>query len=484
MLRLLASSSLALLAAGAPASDKVSSLPGWIFDLPTDWYSGYLSFGKKHLHYVFIETESKDPEAPVVLWMNGGPGCSSMDGLFYEHGPLLINEDGKSFTKNPQSWNKLANMLYMEAPVGVGYSYSEDPKDTQDLNDDQTATDNLAALKAFFELYPEHKKRAFYVSGESYGGVYVPTLSLKIFEDKTVDFNMRGFVVGNGLFDWKLMAESSVPFLYGHGAISTRKKEEIDKACQGNYANPSDACQQLVDSASENARGLNGYDFYRDCFSAGSSASAGSLKALGSKTPLTGWHIARNPELLADLIRAPRPAHPALRENVPCIDSVGGTAWLGTKEVREALHIEPSLPNWEICSGNINYTRNMDYSAPKLYAQMMHKYRILVYNGDTDMACDYLADSWAVDSINATVDEEADWVPWLMHADGGEQTVGFLTRYKTEPGLQFLTVKGAGHMVPQWKPEVALAMLDRFLNNKDMRTGGAPQSQTKTVVVV
>eukprot|EP00928_Gymnodinium_smaydae_P080761 TRINITY_DN6439_c0_g1_i4.p1 TRINITY_DN6439_c0_g1~~TRINITY_DN6439_c0_g1_i4.p1 ORF type:complete len:485 (-),score=57.86 TRINITY_DN6439_c0_g1_i4:125-1579(-) len=451
----------------AKESDKVVSLPGWDGDLPTTWYSGYLNFGKKHLHYVFIETESKDPTAPVVLWMNGGPGCSSMDGLFYEHGPLLIDQDGKSFTRNPQAWTKLANMLYMEAPVGVGYSYSEDKEDTQHLDDNQTAADNLQALKAFFAMFPEYKEREFYVSGESYGGVYVPTLSLKIFQDKSVDWKMKGFIVGNGVFDWNLMAQSSIPFLYGHGAISSQQMAEADLACHGKYADPSDACQDVLDRLMKNAAGLNAYDYYRNCFSESSANDLSKSKP----RPILGWHLAKNADLFHTLVQAPRPAHPALGENVPCIDSVGGTNWLGREDVRQALHIEPSLPSWQICSASIHYTRDMSYSAPLLYRQMMGKYRILVYNGDTDMACDYLSDSWAMSSINATVDPAMNWVPWHVDAEGGSQTAGFVTKYVTGPGMHFLTVKGAGHMVPQWKPEAAYLMLDRFLHKRDMANG-------------
>ena len=154
----------------------------------------------------------------------------------------------------------------------------------------------------------------------------------------------------------------------------------------------------------------------------------------------------------------------------------------------KALHIEPSLANWTICAGGIKYERDMSYSAPKLYAQMKDKYKILVYNGDTDMACDYVADSWAVDAINATVNPKHDWTPWKIKAHNnvnnsndkdsninndndnnddsndnndndnthdnsnskkkkkkrpeaadGEQTAGFLTMYDTKPGMFFVT---------------------------------------------
>mmetsp|Transcript_62711 Transcript_62711/g.149608 ORF Transcript_62711/g.149608 Transcript_62711/m.149608 type:complete len:481 (-) Transcript_62711:246-1688(-) len=452
-----------VLALAAPAEDKVSSLPGWSGDLPSTWYSGYLSFGVKHLHYVLVEAETSPQTAPVVLWMNGGPGCSSMDGLFYEHGPLLVNEGGSALVRNNFAWSKLATMLYLEAPVGVGYSYSENKTDLEHLNDEQTASDNLQALKVFFSLYPELKSRDFYVSGESYAGVYVPTLSHKIFQDSSVDWNMKGFIVGNGIFSWKLMQASTVPFLYGHGAISSRAMKKIDTACHGDYVkNVTEECEQLVNKAQQASQGLNFYDFYRDCFQKGDAQSNGIL---------TGREIGKKPELLLDLVQRPRPVHPALMadrvgEDVPCIDSVGGTEYLGRSDVRSALHIASSLPGWAICSGSIAYSRNMSYFAPEHYRAMKDKYKILVYNGDTDMACDYVADQWGVDLVGAEVDSKMDWVPWKVSKGDGSQISGFITKYVTKgPGMYFATVKGAGHMVPQWKPQEASELLDRFLNN-------------------
>lgn len=397
-----------------------------------------------------------------------------MDGLFWEHGPLLTSEHGNRLIRNPWAWSKLANMLYLEAPVGVGYSYSDDVSDYNTLDDQVTAQDNLQALKVFFSKFPEYKQRAFYVTGESYGGVYVPTLSYAIFQDSTVDWNMTGFAVGNGVMDWTLMAESSVPFLYGHGAISGPFMQQIEKTCQGQYANPSDACQTLLNVVTQNTAGLNMYDFYRDCF-----AHQGIQSRRG---PVLGWELAKNPSLFKEVVKAPRPAHAALGENVPCIDSVGGTEWLSTPAVRSALHIKDGLPAWTICSDAIHYTTNQNYSAPRLYDQMAGKYRILIYNGDTDMACDYVADSTAMNQVQAPVDPNEAWVPWLLDAEGGAQTVGFITSYQTEPGMHFLTVKGAGHMVPQWKPQVAYAMMDRFLNRKDIRTGAQTRSQQEIVV--
>ncbi|VDK68119.1 unnamed protein product, partial [Cylicostephanus goldi] len=74
-----------------------------------------------------VESELVDPAtAPLLLWLNGGPGSSSLEGLFFENGPFRIGKDGFTVTSNPYSWNKFANVLYLESPVGVGYSYSTD----------------------------------------------------------------------------------------------------------------------------------------------------------------------------------------------------------------------------------------------------------------------------------------------------------------------------------------------------------------------
>ena len=85
----------------------------------------------KHLHYYFIECENGDPTTtPTVLWFNGGPGCSSLDGWAYEHGPFRINDtDPTQLYHFDYTWAGLANMLYIEAPVGVGFSYSDDKSD-------------------------------------------------------------------------------------------------------------------------------------------------------------------------------------------------------------------------------------------------------------------------------------------------------------------------------------------------------------------
>ena len=124
---------LSMLAVGALAafeSDRMGNLP----DAPeftTDTYSGYLTTTNetKKLHYVFAESESDPQNDPVVIWFNGGPGCSSMGAFMQENGPIAIDDGEDYIKKNPQPWTKRANVLWIESPAGVGWSIAETEED-------------------------------------------------------------------------------------------------------------------------------------------------------------------------------------------------------------------------------------------------------------------------------------------------------------------------------------------------------------------
>ncbi|KIH45646.1 serine carboxypeptidase, partial [Ancylostoma duodenale] len=105
--------------------------------------------------YYFRLTESKgNPDTdPLLVWLSGGPGCSSFAALFLEHGPFYINFDGKTLYENKYSWNAKANFLFFESPIGVGFSYDTNRDSYSTANDDQTASQNFYALKDFFETW-------------------------------------------------------------------------------------------------------------------------------------------------------------------------------------------------------------------------------------------------------------------------------------------------------------------------------------------
>ncbi|KAL3651661.1 hypothetical protein CASFOL_004663 [Castilleja foliolosa] len=105
-------------------------------------------------------------------------GCSSLSyGAMQELGPFRVKSDGKTLFINEYAWNKVANVLFLESPAGVGFSYSKTKIDYTSGGDKRTAKDNYVFLVNWLERFPEYQNRDFYIAGESYAGHYVPQLA-------------------------------------------------------------------------------------------------------------------------------------------------------------------------------------------------------------------------------------------------------------------------------------------------------------------
>ncbi|NXQ12550.1 PPGB protein, partial [Peucedramus taeniatus] len=476
-------SSLLLLGLGraAPPDHEVTYLPGLSKQPSFRHFSGYLCAGPgKYLHYWFVEAQSNPQNSPLVLWLNGGPGCSSMEGFLKEHGPFLIQPDGVTLKYNEYAWNKIANILYVESPAGVGFSYSDDKKygtnDTEATSPPDRATfslqvahNNYLALKDFLRLFPEYSKNDLFLTGESYGGVYIPTLAEWVMQDPSL--NLKGIAVGNGLSSYEINDNSLVYFAYYHGLLGTELWKDLQAFCcsQGKcnfHDNANLNCTlkmgEMIQIVEES--GLNIYNLYAPC----DGGVPGSMRYEGDYliTHDLGNSFIRMPLRFSwrqNLFRMPV-ARKKVRMDPPCTNSTAPSMYLNSPEVRKALHISPEAPEWQVCSFDVN--RNYK----RLYMQMNEqylkllgatKYRILVYNGDVDMACNFLGDEWFVDSLCQKV--QVARRPWLYTENGENQIGGFVKEFTN---IAFLTVKGAGHMVPTDRPLAAFTMFCRFIKNQ------------------
>ncbi|KHN30342.1 Serine carboxypeptidase-like 45, partial [Glycine soja] len=153
-----------------PEADKISNLlvqPHVKFQQ----YSGYITVDNQNqraLFYYFVEAETDPTSKPVVLWLNGGPGCSFIGaGALVEHGPFKPGDDNV-LVKNYYSWNKVANLIYLESPAGVGFSYSSNTSFYTLVTDEITARDNLVFLHHWFTEFPAYSNNDFFITGESY----------------------------------------------------------------------------------------------------------------------------------------------------------------------------------------------------------------------------------------------------------------------------------------------------------------------------
>uniref|UniRef100_A0A2N9HPE0 Carboxypeptidase n=1 Tax=Fagus sylvatica TaxID=28930 RepID=A0A2N9HPE0_FAGSY len=190
---------------GLKEKDRIERLPGQPH-VNFSQYGGYVTVNNsagRALYYYFVEAQHSKDSLPLLLWLTGGPGCSSLAGALLEVGPFRVLSDGKSLFEDIFSWNYAANVLFLESPVGVGFSYSNTTSDYDNNGDRRTARDNYVFLVNWLERFPEYKNRDFYIAGESYAGHFVPQLAHTILyhnkkANKTI-IDLKGIIVSLSL---------------------------------------------------------------------------------------------------------------------------------------------------------------------------------------------------------------------------------------------------------------------------------------------
>ncbi|KAA8538772.1 hypothetical protein F0562_025464 [Nyssa sinensis] len=463
----------------------ITKLPGFSGNFRSKHYSGYVSVDgnpPKNLFYYFVVSERDPSNDPLVLWLNGGPGCSSFDGFVYEHGPFNF-EAGKPqgslpiLYLNPYSWSKVSSMIYLDSPAGVGFSYSENTSiyETGDL---QTASDAHSFLLKWFEQFPEFVSNPFYIAGESYAGVYVPTLASSVVKGIKTGMkpiiNFKGYMVGNGVADHKFDGNALVPFAHGMGLIPDALFEEAEAACKGNYYEPnSKECGIILDKVDEALSGLNIYNILEPCYHNptiltkdidGNGSTIKSFKELGASTkkplgvrkrifgrawpfraPVRDGIIPLWPQLMLEL-------------SVPCMDDEVATIWLNNEAVRKSIHAKPESGGWRLCTSRLSYYHDAGSMINYHKDLTTLGYRALIFSGDHDMCVPFTGSQAWTRSLGYKIVDE--WRPW--HSN--QQIAGYTQGYSNN--LTFLTIKGAGHTVPEYKPREALDFYSRWLEGK------------------
>jgi carboxypeptidase C (cathepsin A) len=429
--------------------DQVIDLPGLHWKTNFNHFSGYLNLKgtQKFIHYWLVESEDIAPEnAPLVFWTNGGPGCSGLIGFMTEQGPFRPDSDG-NLQQNPYAWNKIANMVFLEQPVGVGFSYS-DNKDDYKIGDDQAAADNLATILAFYNKFPHFNHTSLYITSESYGGHYMPTWADAIIkyndaqEYSQEKINFKGFAVGNPYTDYYSGVGAQMETYWG--------KQLLPKPLWDNYI--ANGCTDPVQQLNSSVCSFLLLDF---------------MKKIGNLNP----YALDYPVCLTS---QQRKMHHFLFENEfmeyePCEDNFAAD-YLNKIEVKDSLHVKVDT-EWEECS------RTTKYNLADKMIPMEHYYKtilnskthpdlkVLVYSGDDDGVCGTIGTQKWIYDLGFSVSTL--WDTWINN-DG--QVAGYLTKFNTpfskDSRFSFLTVHFAGHEVPTYKPKEALELFQMYLDNK------------------
>uniref|UniRef100_A0A0D6QXK7 Carboxypeptidase n=1 Tax=Araucaria cunninghamii TaxID=56994 RepID=A0A0D6QXK7_ARACU len=437
----------------APLGDMVNSLPGQP-PVPFKQYAGYVTVDQKSdraLFYYFVEAETEPDLKPLVLWLNGGPGCSSFGvGALSEHGPFQPKGDG--LISNSYSWNKEANVLYLESPAGVGFSYSSDPSYYTDVNDTKTATDNLLFLLGWFEKFPEYKSRELYLTGESYAGHYIPQLADLIvqFNRKEKIFNLKGIAIGNPLLDFYTDLNASAEYLWSHGLISDLTYKSMTTGCnytryydehsRGSLSSVCEKIYAVVDM--EVSRYINTYDVTLDvCLS--------SLL------------------MQSKMFRIQRAIQTARVEPDVCLQDEA-TAYLNRPEVQKALHarLVGEVQSWRPCSKVLKYDPlNVEIPTIAFLGELVNSgVRVLVYSGDQDSVIPLTGTRTLVTNVASDLELNTT-VPYRVWFEA-KQVGGWTQVFGNM--LTYATVRGASHEVPFSQPERSLVLLKAFLNGQSL----------------
>lgn len=485
------------LAVAAPAADLVTDLPGSEgLGLPT-MYSGYLDLpsSEKHIFYWFVQASESPETAPLALWTNGGPGCSGLTGFMTEQGPFHIDAEGSPYT-NEYAWNTAANMLFVEQPAGVGFSYSDDHSDYT-TGDWQAAHDNFEAINVFLSEFPEYAQNDFYLTAESYGGHYLPTLAKYIVDNNDGSIAFKGFAVGNPYTSTVSNQVGEFTTLYGHQVVSKPQFTAWVDDCSAHYAGakkaelrgePYDsrrkpyACLTDEEVMLGNIElNLNPYALdFPTCprTSDGKQIGRGRFGA-GQRLALLKHSLADQPRLLAAALAS---LQGTVGEYVPCTDTYA-TEYLNRLDVQQALHINggearnaSTTVRWEECSYSLRYNMS-DSRTPMMpnYQYLLDEanafdLQILVYSGDDDVVCATEGSQEWIYDLGFDVVPQRAWRSWKYDDDTyGRQTGGYTANFETD-GMSgrfaFTTAHGCGHEVPTYKPQLALQVFKDYLSGE------------------
>ncbi|KAK2366916.1 serine carboxypeptidase [Trifolium repens] len=435
-----------ILGVSSGTADKVNTLPNQP-SVGFNQYAGYVTVDTNHqrkLFYYFVEAEVHPASKPLVLWLNGGPGCSSVgQGAFSEHGPFKPTKKG-GLVKNKFSWNKEANMLYLDSPAGVGFSYSANTSDYYMVTDEMTAIDNLAFLQHWFAKFPTFRNNDFFITGESYAGHYAPQLAELILRTKT-KFNLKGIAIGNPLLEFNTDFNARGEFLWAHGLIPDSTYEMLTKAC--NYSQlrreyqsgkPSSICVEVNWLLSkEVSRFIDSFDVIVDvCLS-------------------------------SDKQQAYRLTQMQVEQKMDICQEDETFTYLNRREVQKALHSElVGIKYWSTCSPVLAYDwKNLEIPTISLLGTLVKSdVRVMVYSGDQDSVIPFLGSRSLVNRLakDLGLNTTESYRAWFK----GKQVAGWTQVYGDY--LSFATVRGAAHAAPSSQPGRSLVLFKSFLEGKSL----------------
>jgi carboxypeptidase C (cathepsin A) len=411
-----------------PVGKRISDLPfGENFkNTPLDviQHSGYIEVNQQHnanLFYWCFESQNDPSTDPVIFWLTGGPGCSSQLALLFENGPFTVSSS-ETLVPNPSSWNNKATVCWIDQPAGTGYSYANTDYIS---NEAGVQIEMWAFIQGFFSQYPQYATQDFYLTGESYGGHYVPAISSYIVQQissGSQSVNFKGCAVGNGWVAPIIQYGQYGSFAYANNLITTKIWDQMNRTYE----------QCLSDLQS----GQYNYNAFETC------------------EGIMQYVLNANPGLNYYNIKAPCVG--SLCYNFDTI-----TKYLNMASTKNTLGV-PSKVTWAACNNAgtpfIPVDEVTSY-ASDIPVVLEAGYKVMIYSGMLDLICNYMGGAAWLESISWPGASGFNGLQ-LQDWNVGGSVAG---HYKTYNNLTFVEVEEAGHMVPHDQPANALVLINTFL---------------------
>lgn len=396
----------------------INQIPSYNGPTPAS-INGYLQIrpDEGHLFFWYHPSQNDPSKDPLIIWLQGGPGCSSMMGLFFENGPYrLINST--YIEQNPSSWNKKANLLYIDQPLGVGFSYT---KGIIARSSEESAIDLFNGMIEFYKQIPNLRNNDVYVAGESYAGKWIPYFANYIYSRTDYPIRFKGAMIGNPLIHPLIQYSAYPKFGYYQGITTYRTL--IDHNLR--YIQ----CKKHI--LARNWRGAE------------SSSCTPLYLDLLSRTQLSGFDSRR---------------------------SISYTLYLGQlvdyfdrDDVLVALNISRnSFYNNCLNDTFAAFTNEFHKEIPSyMLPTMLNRSQVLIYSSQFDFRSSSIGINEYLKNLNWTHRTKFNNLPQNLFSD----FIKVFGQWKSFGNLTYLNLYGAGHMSGAEQPYATQIMIERFMTN-------------------
>eukprot|EP00270_Netrium_digitus_P004880 TRINITY_DN1629_c0_g1_i3.p1 TRINITY_DN1629_c0_g1~~TRINITY_DN1629_c0_g1_i3.p1 ORF type:complete len:520 (-),score=77.48 TRINITY_DN1629_c0_g1_i3:195-1754(-) len=477
---------------------KITSLLGAPTVSGLSQYSGYLPVDKgKNLFYWLVEYDDIGQKKPLLIWIGGGPGCSSIGyGLFQEIGPWRVSgADASSLTYQTWGWHQFANVLFIDHPVSTGFSSALAGVNSLEYNDAQAATELLTFVHQFFAAYPSYKGRSTYIGAEHYGAHFAFGLAEMILSNNQMAtsgsaVSLKGIIAGNPLVDFDTdVVYGQVEASYELGCINSTLYGILTTCKESLFHGPgiSAACQSAVQEAqiqvgpldvanlllpycvSCNEYGaacggkvtglLQSFNTYLSGVMSlfqeptGNSVPATDIVSYTFRTPILNAATRAKAGIQLYPLAVPGPTSV---QNPGCID-LWVYRYLNTAQVKADIHANTT--EFTLCtlaSSPLKYssTDAKTSQVGVIKSLIASGIYIWLYSGDADLQIPMHGTRKTVHDMNLNLVKN--YRPWFNQ----DQLAG---QYEVYPGLTYVTLRNSGHFAPKDQPVTSLIMFRQFL---------------------